>query len=903
MAQNVTGEHLWQKFWKLMVPMWSMLLTLLLIPDVVIGQTVQPKVYMNLTGINATVGKLYHDTINNQTQVTYHYVLESTESKFQNKNVRLRVKLDKPTIEGNLSALDVSITQPSDKSVSFRLPPVGLHENNTDEYSAERTICILDQPDTNTSIPLTIVFSTQSEKEITFKIIVTETQDFLLKRNETRSVTVSPSIPHSLGFLFEDLNSVVILVDTEVGSQACMTLSIQTPVCPIFDQEENIHYQGIFQTITTSGALMIQKKEPFTIGFIVVIMAHATDEQCSNRDPLSLPFPNMVTTVRQQVGTKVNITVRNREKNHPTISGKIFYWSIPVLVTIGTTLILLAILFQRHYFIRSTNFPIEARNSVMGFEIKKLTMANFMHVGKCPKTAFCYQVFIVGVFYCIPVIQFALYFYQVAHLTGDSDMCYYNSRCAHPFAIFLDFNHIVSNLPYVIFGFMIFVFTKYHKSELENQMERARESNRVDPERLVGVRPSTSNENPDGSTGQSRLEKNTGDLNRRMSGMNSSSQGQQCGSEVHLVDQAPAPIEESNYNENGNDSTESLLPRNCGVESNHQNSIENTNNNTQGINEYGVPFQYDMFQALGVSLIVEGVLSASYHLCPNEATFQFDTCFMYVIALMTIIHLYQVRHPHCFNEKHAFVTLLFIVVPTVVSIAANFMSYTITTIFMICIIVITCFVCVFVGINYSFLERTGNRVTPLTFFRWPIICSNERVIEASNEGVIEASNEGGNRNNSYSFRFILPVGCLVISVSIEIYWMLSRCPLSTYILYLLVGNMCWNIAYYIFMKYVHGELTWTKGSLFPVTYIGLTLAFGLWAGWFYMHAAAKWEYAPPASRALNQDCLIVFGTEIPFDSHDIWHILSAAAIFCTFNLLLTLDDELIATPREKISVF
>jgi hypothetical protein len=71
---------------------------------------------------------------------------------------------------------------------------------------------------------------------------------------------------------------------------------------------------------------------------------------------------------------------------------------------------------------------------------------------------------------------------------------------------------------------------------------------------------------------------------------------------------------------------------------------------------------------MGVALIMEGVLSAAYHVCPNHSNFQFgkatinkikfygstilnfcflcsDTCFMYVNAMLLMLKIYQTRHP------------------------------------------------------------------------------------------------------------------------------------------------------------------------------------------------------------------------------------------------------------------
>jgi hypothetical protein len=40
-----------------------------------------------------------------------------------------------------------------------------------------------------------------------------------------------------------------------------------------------------------------------------------------------------------------------------------------------------------------------------------------------------------------------------------------------------------------------------------------------------------------------------------------------------------------------------------------------------------------------------------------------------------------------------------------------------------------------------------------------------------------------------------------------------------------------------------------------------------------------------------------------FDNHDMWHFFSATALFLAFIFLLTIDDDLLLTDRDKIEVF
>lgn len=60
---------------------------------------------------------------------------------------------------------------------------------------------------------------------------------------------------------------------------------------------------------------------------------------------------------------------------------------------------------------------------------------------------------------------------------------------------------------------------------------------------------------------------------------------------------------------------------------------------------FGIPQHFGIFYAMGIAIIFEGILSACYHVCPTNENFQFDTTFMYVIATLSFIKIYQFRHP------------------------------------------------------------------------------------------------------------------------------------------------------------------------------------------------------------------------------------------------------------------
>ena len=59
----------------------------------------------------------------------------------------------------------------------------------------------------------------------------------------------------------------------------------------------------------------------------------------------------------------------------------------------------------------------------------------------------------------------------------------------------------------------------------------------------------------------------------------------------------------------------------------------------------GTCASYSLFYTLGMTLFMIGVMSSCYHLCPTSVNFQFDTTYMYLLAIFMAINLFKSRHP------------------------------------------------------------------------------------------------------------------------------------------------------------------------------------------------------------------------------------------------------------------
>ncbi|ODM89075.1 SID1 transmembrane family member 1 [Orchesella cincta] len=832
------------------------------------------------------VNENYIGSVNLSSPVTFIYELKPLKEKRLTTNIRFRLKVslvpDEIGVVTPDKNLSVTILQPSAVSSSFQLPHFSKrHANkgrsiNAESYHAERTLCILDG-DPNSPVFVSVILSTGSPSNISYSIVIATEHDFQLAFETSRNVTVSAVKPIYYNFRFDESTpqAVKIMADSNDSIGSCLTLSVQAPHCPIFDQEENVHYEGIYETMSISGTMTVKRQEPFLEGFILVIIVHTSQDECLRKDPFSLPLPyipdlsnvtgifNTFSGIFPYPGNPVDrdinliVTIGPVDNGHQLLA-KCMSWFMPnAIVFVIALSVLLVFLPRRHQLMRklllanvgeseddpllpldsSSRFDDHCENNLgnhsqgQGF-LSRLKadkyLADFINDSSTTQqtpsrngAAFFHHISIVAIFYCIPVCQFALYYFRVSKAIGNYDMCYYNYRCAHAEGPFIDFNHFISNAAYILFGILFLMIVRKHEVQYL-EVEKIKENER--------------------SQSANSFTTDTTDENH---------------GEAEAVFVGAARISE----------------------------IERQ--------DLGIPANFGLFKALGISLIVEGVLSAAYHLCPNQSTFQFDTCFMYVMAVLILVKLYQFRHPRIFKPNHALWTLATIVGLSVLGLLAEgVITSTNKTALASIFVLVQLLVTLYISFDYCFIgylkdPDSGKTVTGWKMF-WLIFewktwkCENVR---------------GG--------RLIFPICSISLSISLAICWGQIRWSFSTYLLYLFIAHVVFNVAHYAFMKSVVHRESKQKSWIQPLVFFSLAAITGGFAVSFYMDVATKWELTAAESRAINQECLGLFflGPFEYYDSHDAWHFLSATALFFSFMGLLVMDDDLVATPRAEYIPF
>ncbi|XP_071883905.1 SID1 transmembrane family member 2 isoform X2 [Anas platyrhynchos] len=293
--------------------------------------------------------------------------------------------------------------------------------------------------------------------------------------------------------------------------------------------------------------------------------------------------------------------------------------------------------------------------------------------------------------------------------------------------------------------------------------------------------------------------------------------------------------------------------------------------------ECGIPKHFGLFYAMGTALMMEGLLSACYHVCPNYTNFQFDTSFMYMIAGLCMLKLYQKRHPDINASAYsAYACLAVVIFFSVVGVVFGKGNMAFWIVFSVIHIVATLLLSTQLYYMGRWKLDSGilRRILHVLYTDCVRQCSGPMYVD----------------------RMVLLVMGNIINWSLAAYGLIVHPnDFASYLLAIGICNLLLYFAFYIIMKLRSGE----RIKLIPLLcIIGTSVVWGF-ALFFFFQGLSTWQKTPAESREHNRDCILLDF----FDDHDIWHFLSSIAMFGSFLVLLTLDDDLDCVQRDKIYVF
>lgn len=703
--------------------------------------------------------------------------------------------------------------------MSWQLPLiVETLRSSREYYKTNRTLCPHNNYATSgysaSTEDFIVSISSESLHNVSFSLFVKTVDYFFIGLSQIYEVIVSPSEPSYFVFKFQENYPDTVLLQVNSSDDTCTAVSIQNLTHPVFDLEKTVQFEGYWQTVSSKGGITL-RRDAFPIGFYVVFVVKGEDFDCTG--VVSNPTDSISNPRRKSLTFQLLPGITYKDYLIAT------FCTVAVFILVYVFCFVIGIV----YYIKRRRQPSEMSyldddscaspsssvppviygqiqspasdapsvprcNSDSSLDETDIDM---LHDADSEKDIFrtktclylcdlarkeprilrkksnlyLWNLLTVAVFYSLPVVQLVITYQMVLNRTGDQDLCYYNFLCAHPLGVLSDFNHVFSNIGYVLFG-LLFILLTWRRDIMHRRSDQ-------------------------------RLDK-----------------------------------------------------------------------------YYGIPQHYGLFYALGVALMMEGLLSGCYHVCPNHSNFQFDTSFMYVISMLCMLKIYHNRHPDINASAYSTFALLAVVIMVgMIGVLNGNIS------FWIGFTIIHLSICMLLSVQIYYMGR------------WKFNLGIFRRVFSLFYHDLRASPWQCMRPN-YPSRMVLLIlgnaanwGLAVVGI------MNHQKDFATYLLSVFMANLLLYTMFYIVMKLCHRE------RILPQPLIYIILACLAWAAalYFFLNKSISWALTPAQSKHFNQPCAMFSF----YDNHDIWHFLSGASMFFSFMVLLTLDDDLIFIHRSKISVF
>ncbi|XP_039987705.1 SID1 transmembrane family member 2 isoform X1 [Xiphias gladius] len=795
----------------------------------------------------------YNDTVTSLNQTIYAF----NHTVSRNKTEGVHVSVD--VLSQGLESPILFVVRQKQAVLSFQVPLIlrGLYQRKYPYNHVGRTLC---QPPTRAASETQYFFvdvSTLSSQGTNYHLRVSRVESFTLQTDKKFSFTASPSQPQYFKYIFPDGVDTVIVKVNSVMNFPCSVMSIQDIQCPVYDLDNNVAFIGMYQTMTKKGAITVQRKDFPSNSFYVVVVVKTEDEACGG--PLRF-YPLRPDEL---------IDAGNRSKVldvivSPAINSKVYVTGMLFCLGIFLSFYLLTFLVACLEYKRMNKKREVFQNPADMSPAETASLLGKNGDGKIPASP-----------------------------------CEYGS--------FADNGSTLSSE----------VITDSANSTDNNYgyMERSLDSvGRSRQESLSSVEEddydTLDDINSDKNIVRTKKFLCVSDLARKDKRVLSKKYQIYFWNIATIAVFYALPViqlvitYQTVVNVTGNQDIcyyNFLCAHPLGALSAFNNILSNlgyvmlgllfllfvlkrdivhnralVRNDLHAL-ECGIPKHFGLFYAMGTALMMEGLLSACYHVCPNYTNFQFDTSFMYMIAGLCMLKLYQKRHPDinasAYTAYACLAAVIFFSVLGVVFGKGN-------TVFWIVFSVIHILATLLLSTQLYYMGRW--RLDSGILRRMVYVIYTDCIRQCSGPMYID--------------RMVLLVMGNIVNWSLAAYGLIERPnDFASYLLAIAICNLLLYFAFYIIMKLRSGERIQCL-ALVCIFFTAVVWGFALY---FFFQGLSTWQKTPAESREHNRDCILLSF----FDDHDIWHFLSSIAMFGSFLVLLTMDDDLDTVQRDKIYVF
>uniref|UniRef100_A0A8C5AIM0 SID1 transmembrane family member 2 n=1 Tax=Gadus morhua TaxID=8049 RepID=A0A8C5AIM0_GADMO len=770
----------------------------------------------------------YNDTVTNDNQTIYAF----NHTVSRNKTEGVRVSVD--VLPVGLESPFLFVVRQKQAVLSFQVPLIlrGLYQRKYPYSHVGRTLC---QPPTRAISEMQYFFvdvSTLSSLGTHYQLRVSRVDSFTLHTDKKFSFTASPSQPQYFKYNFPDgVDTVIVKVNSEM-TFPCSVMSIQDIQCPVYDLDNNVAFIGMYQTMTKKGAITVQRKDFPSNSFYVVVVVKTEDEACGG--PL------------------------------------------------------------RFYPLRPDElFDAGNRSKVLDVVVSPAINS---------------EVYVMGMLFCLGIF---LSFYLLTFLMA----CLDNRRYAHSLSVSLLYpSHPCVSFspphagktpasPYEYGSFGLIHLPRTLDSVGRSRAESLSSVEEDDYDTLADI-------DSDKNIVRTKKFLYVSDLSRKDKRVLSKKYQIYFWNIATIAVFYALPVVQlvityqTVVNVTGNQDIcyyNFLCAHPLGALSAFNNILSNVGyvllgllfllivlkrdivhnramfRNDLNALECGIPKHFGLFYAMGTALMMEGLLSACYHVCPNYTNFQFDTSFMYMIAGLCMLKLYQKRHPDINASAYtAYACLAGVIFFSVLGVVFGKGNMVFWIVFSVIHILAT----LLLSIQLYYMGR------------WRLDSGiMRRIVNVIYTDCIRQCT-----GPMYVDRMVLLVMGNIGNWSLAAYGLIARPnDFASYLLAIAICNLLLYFAFYIIMKLRSGERIQCL-ALVCILFTAVVWGFALF---FFFQGLSTWQKTPAESREHNRECIVLSF----FDDHDIWHFLSSIAMFGSFLVLLTMDDDLDTVQRDKIYAF
>ncbi|XP_056612572.1 SID1 transmembrane family member 2 isoform X2 [Triplophysa dalaica] len=805
----------------------------------------------------------YYDTVTSDNQTIYSY--NHTVSRNKTEGVRVSVELLSESVQSPL----LFVVRQKQAVLSFQVPLIlrGLYQRKYQYTQVGRTLC---QPPTKAVSEMQFFYvdvSTLSSAGVHYQLRVSRVDSFNLLTDKKFSFNATPSQPQFFKYVFPDGVDTVIVKINSQKNFPCSVMSIQDIQCPVFDLDNNVAFIGMYQTMTTTAAITVQRKDFPSNSFYVVVVLKTEDEACGG----PLRFYPLLPDELMDAG--------NRSKTldvivSPAINSDVYVMGMLFCLGIFLSFYLLTFLVA---CVENKRMNRKREGLLHPVDISPA------ETGKAPVSPCEYGSF------------------------AD------NGSTLSSEAVTDSLASTDGNYGYLGLGsFKRRSITLHHVAVcIERSLESVGRSRR---ESLSSVEEDDYDTLADIDSDKNIVRTKkflcVSDLSRKDKRVLSKKYQIYFWNIATIAVFYALPViqlvitYQTVVNVTGNQDIcyyNFLCAHPLGALSSFNNILSNVGYVMLGLLfllivlhrdilhqralqrkdtaalECGIPKHFGLYYAMATALMMEGLLSACYHVCPNYTNFQFDTSFMYMIAGLCMLKLYQKRHPDINASAYsAYACLAAVIFFSVLGVVFGKDNSAFWIVFSVIHILAT----LLLSTQLYYMGRW--RLDSGILRRMLHVIYTDCIRQCSGPMYID--------------RMVLLVMGNIVNWSLAAYGLIHRPnDFASYLLAIGICNLLLYFAFYIIMKLRSGERIQFL-ALVCVLFTAVVWGFALF---FFFQGLSTWQKTPAESREHNRECILLSF----FDDHDIWHFLSSIAMFGSFLVLLTMDDDLDTVQRDKIYAF